>query len=63
MWLDPIVAEVRRARMEVEKECEEDFALIYARANEVQRIATAKVVSCPGTDKITMREIDREITA
>lgn len=63
MWLDPIVAEVRRARMEVEKECEEDFALIYARANEVQRIATAKVVSRPGTDKITMREIDREITA
>ena len=27
MWEDPIVAEVRRARLEIEKECEEDFAL------------------------------------
>ena len=37
MWKDPIVADVRRARLEIEKECEEDFALIYARAVEVQK--------------------------
>jgi len=63
MWNDPIVAEVRRARLEIEKECEEDFALIYARAVEVQKKAAAKLVSRPGTDEITMAEIDREIAA
>ena len=62
MWNDPIVDEVRRARLEIEKECEEDFALIYARALEVQKNAGAKVVSRPGTAKMTMPEIDREIT-
>ena len=59
MWEDPIVAEVRRARMEIEKECEDDFTLIYARALEVQK----KLVSRPGADKMTMRETDREIAA
>jgi hypothetical protein len=63
MWDDPIVAEVRRARLEIEKECEEDFALIYARALEVQKNTSAKLVSRPGSDKITMPEIDREIAA
>ena len=63
MWQDPIVAEVRRARLEIEKECDEDFAQIYARALEVQKKATAKLVSRPGAGKITRREIDREITA
>jgi hypothetical protein len=63
MWQDPIVDEVRRARIEIEKECEEDFALIYARAVEVQKKAPAKLVSRPGTAKMTMPEIDREIAA
>jgi hypothetical protein len=63
MWQDPIVDEVRRARIEIEKECEEDFALIYARAVEVQKKTPAKLVSRPGTVKMTMPEIDREIAA
>jgi hypothetical protein len=63
MWEDPIVDEVRRARLEIEKECEEDFALIYARALEVQKNASTKLVSRPSSDKITMPEIDREIAA
>lgn len=62
MWTDPIVAEVRRVRLEIEKECDEDFARIYARALEVQKKVTAKLVSRPGADKITLRQIDREIT-
>ena len=62
MWNDPIVDEVRRARLEIEKECQGDFALIYARALEVQKNAGAKLVSRPGTANITMPEIDREIT-
>ena len=61
MWNDPIVDEVRRARLEIEKECEEDFALIYARALEVQKNAAAKLVSRPGKAKMTMPEIDPEI--
>lgn len=60
MWEDPIVADVRRARLEIEKECGEDFALIYARALEMQKNAGAKLVSRHGTDKITTREIDQE---
>lgn len=63
MWQDPIVAEVRRARREIEKECDEDFALIYARAIEVQKKAAAKLVSRPGTENMTMLEIDQEIAA
>ena len=63
MWTDPIVAEVRRARLEIEKECDEDFARLYARALEVQKKAAAKLVSRPRADKITMLETDREITA
>lgn len=50
MWKDPIVAEVRRARLEIENECEENFALIYARAIDVQKKAAAKLVSRPGSD-------------
>lgn len=63
MWNDPIVDEVRRARIEIEKECEGDFALICARALNVQKNAGAKLVSRPGTDQITMAEIDEEIAA
>jgi hypothetical protein len=63
MWEDPIVAEVRRARLEIEKECDADFARIYERAIEVQKKTGAKLVSRPGTDKIATREIDREIAA
>ena len=63
MWEDPIVSEVRRARLEIEKECEEDFGLIYARALEVQKKAAAKLVSRPGSDNMTTLEIDQEIAA
>ena len=58
-WNDPIVAEVRRARLEIEND---HFARIYARALEVQKKAAAKLVSRPSAGKTTTREIDREIT-
>jgi hypothetical protein len=63
MCEDQIVAEVRRARLEIEIECDEDFEQIYARALEVQKNAGAKLVSRPSTAKMTMPEIDREIAA
>jgi hypothetical protein len=61
MWNDPIVAEVRLARLEIEKECDDDFARIYARALDVQKNVAARLVSRVGTDEVTMSEMDREI--
>ena len=61
MWEDPIVNEVRRARLEIEKECEGDFDQIYNRALEVQKKSASKLVSRPDAAKITMTEIDEEI--
>jgi len=45
MWQDPIVDEVRRARLEIEKECEDDFARIYERALAVQKKVADRLVS------------------
>jgi hypothetical protein len=61
MRKDPIVDEVRRARLEIEKECEGDFDQIYKRALEVQKKSAGRLVSRTDSDKITMREIDEEI--
>lgn len=45
MWEDPIVKEVRKARLEIEKECGGDFRKIYERALEIQKKAAEKRVS------------------
>lgn len=47
MWQDPIVDEVRRVRLEIEKECEDDFGRIYERALDVQKKVAGKLVSNP----------------
>ena len=59
MRKDPIVDEVRRTRLEIEKECAGDFDQIYERALEVQKKTTSKLVSRPDLAKITMAEIDQ----
>lgn len=63
MQNDPIVDEVRRARLEIEKECNGDFDQIYEHALEVQQKTTSKIVSRPEAAKMTMGEIDEEIVA
>lgn len=63
MWDDPIVNEVRRARLEIEKDCDGDFDQIYERALEVQKTSTGRLVSLQIPAKITMAEIDEEIAA
>lgn len=63
MWIDPIVAEVRRVRLEIEKECGEDFAQIYARAIEVQKRAAIKIFSRADIDEIPLGETARESVA
>ncbi len=45
MWEDPIVKEVRQARLEIEKECGGDFRKIYERALEIQKKVAEKRVS------------------
>lgn len=57
---DPIVDEVRRSRLEIEKECRGDFGQIYARALEVQKKVIGKVVSRANRIGITMRKTDEE---
>jgi hypothetical protein len=37
MWEDRIVKEVRDARLEIERECDNDFRKIYERALEIQK--------------------------
>lgn len=44
MWEDPIVKEVRQARLEIEQECDNDFRKIYERAVEIQeRVAEQRI--------------------
>ena len=45
MWEDPIVKEVRKARLEIEQECGGDFRRIYERALEIQKKIAEKRVS------------------
>lgn len=45
MWEDPIVKEVRQARLEIEQECDGDFRKIYERALEIQKKLAQKRVS------------------
>ncbi len=52
MWEDPIVKEVRQARLEIEQECGGDFRKIYERALEIQK----KVAKNRITEKIGKEE-------
>ena len=45
MWEDPIVKEVRQARLEIEQECDNNFRKIYERALEIQKKLAEKRVS------------------
>ena len=49
MWEDPIVKEVRQARLEIEQECSGDFRKIYERALEIQKKVAEKRVSDSST--------------
>lgn len=45
MWEDPIVKEVRQARLEIEQECGNDFRKIYQRALALQKKVADKRIS------------------
>lgn len=45
MWEDPIVKEVRQARLEIEQDCDSDFRKIYERALEIQKKSAAQRIA------------------
>jgi len=56
MWQDPIVEEVRKERLEIERECGNTFEGISAQAMRVQetvkdRLADRKTVQLPALSK------------
>lgn len=51
MWEDPIVKEVRQARLEIEQECDNDFRKIYERALGIQKKVAEKRISDKGAQK------------
>ncbi len=49
MWTDPIVEEVRKRRLKIEKECKNDFDRIFRQAAEIQKKLTERLVSKPSS--------------
>ncbi len=47
MWNDPIVEEVRQARLQIEAECDFDFEKIYARMLEAQKANPRPLITQP----------------
>jgi hypothetical protein len=47
MWKDPIVEEIRRIRLNIEAECDNDFDKIFAQAIEAQEKLANRLVSKP----------------
>jgi hypothetical protein len=52
MWTDPIVEEVRKNRLEIEKECNGELSLLFAKAKELEKSLKGRLVS-----KIPRKEI------
>jgi hypothetical protein len=58
MWKDPIVEEIRKIRLNIETECDNDFDKIFAQAIEAQKKLANRLVSKPaynsqmGTQKL-----------
>ena len=47
MWKDPIVEEIRRIRLNIETECDNDFDKIFAQAIEAQEKLANRLVCKP----------------
>ncbi len=50
MWKDPIVEEIRRIRLNIESECDNDFDKIFAQAIETQEKLANRLVSKPASN-------------
>jgi hypothetical protein len=47
MWTDPIVEEVRKHRLEIEKECDNDFDKLFKRIKEGEKQIKNRLVTKP----------------
>ncbi len=52
MWVDPIVDEVRKARIKIENDCDHNWDKIFQRINETQEKYKNRLVSRPGLEKV-----------
>lgn len=50
MWKDPIVEEIRKIRLNIETECDNDFDKIFAQAIEAQEKLVNRLVSKPASN-------------
>lgn len=50
MWKDPIVEEIRKIRLKIEAECDNDFDKIFAQAIEDQEKFANRLVSKPASN-------------
>jgi hypothetical protein len=55
MWEDPIVAEVRKQRIKIEADCENDFIKIFLQAMKVQEKLTGRLISKPTLRKKSIK--------
>jgi 2-aminomuconate deaminase len=58
MWDDPIVEEVRQARLQIEAECDFDFDKIYARMLEAQKANPRPLITQPLSREKKWKEYD-----
>jgi 2-aminomuconate deaminase len=63
MWKDPIVEEVRQARLKIEAECDFDIEKIYARGLEVQKAHQQNLVTQPFSAEKKLKEYKYEEAA
>jgi 2-aminomuconate deaminase len=56
MWDDPIVEEVRQARLQIEAECDFDIEKIYARMLEAQKANPRPLITQPLSPERNLRE-------
>jgi 2-aminomuconate deaminase len=64
MWDDPIVEEVRQARLQIEAECDFDFEKIYARMLEAQKTNPRPLITQPLSREKKWKEYEyKEATA
>jgi hypothetical protein len=51
MWKDPIVEELRKQRLKIEADCENDFQKIFEQAMKTQQKFVTRLISKPALQK------------
>jgi hypothetical protein len=61
MWRDPIIEEIRKIRLPIESDCENDFDKIFAKAIQVQVNFTDRLVSRPSNESKPVRNVHQVV--